>query len=118
MRGKKHSDKLKAQVTAALLLGASVTEVARRFSLPQQTVSTYKAEIPPEKFGELRSKKGKQRDNLLYDSLTASLESMARQAEAVGSAEYLEKQSAKGLALLHGVMADTSIYLFELLQAR
>jgi transposase-like protein len=110
----RHSVETKAKVVAALMLGASVSEVARQFKLPHQTVSNYKAEIPADYLGELRRKKGDMLDELVYDHMTTALVAMREQATALGDPTWIRKQSAGKLALAHGILADK---VFRLLAA-
>lgn len=112
-RGKAHEDSVKAQVVAALLLGMGVMEAAREFNLPQTTVSTYKGQIPEEKFVELRSKKGEILDEMVFDYMRSNLRALRAQAEEASEPSYIQKQPAGELATLHGVMADKLCRLLE-----
>lgn len=113
MRGKKHPDDVRARAIAALLLGATVAEVAAQLSLPSQTVSDYKNEIPDEKFGELRIKRGARLDEMVFDYMVKSLKALSKQTEAASDLEYLKTYSPSELATLHGVMADKTVRLLE-----
>jgi hypothetical protein len=88
-------------------------EIAREMDLPQSTVSTYKAEIPEDKFDTLRYKKGARLDDLVYDYLVQNLETLRAQSKAASDESYIHKQPAGELATLHGVMADKTIRLLE-----
>ena len=111
MRGKEHPDDVKAQVTAALLAGASVTEVSQQLDIPHQTVSRYRAQIPEGQLGELGRKKGERLDDLVYQCLVRNLQTLDKQAEIASDADYIRKQPAGELATLYGVMADKTIRL-------
>lgn len=113
MRGKKHSDEVQAQAMAALLAGQGVNEVAAAYSLPESTVREWKKGIPDEQFALVRAKKGERIEELLFDYLTSILATLKKQAEIVGEREYVTKQPAGELAVLHGVMADKGIRLLE-----
>lgn len=113
MRGRAHKPDTKAQVIAALLLGASVMEVARELGLPQQTVSNYKSGIPPDKLGEFGTKKGERLDELVYSYMVTNLSALQKQAEVASELDYIKKQPAGELATLHGVMADKICRLLE-----
>lgn len=98
---------------ASLLAGQGVTEVAAEYNLPDSTVSDLKKRVD-EEFGDLRSKnKGEKIESLLFDYLTTTLGTLKSQAEVVSEREYIIKQPADSLAVLHGVMADKSIRLLE-----
>jgi len=113
MRGKKHSDDVRARVIAALLAGCGVVEIARELNIPHQSVSNYKKEIPKDKLGELRQKKGERLDDLVYDYLVQNLETLRAQSKAVSDESYINQQPAGEMATLHGVIADKTIRLLE-----
>lgn len=116
MRGRKHSDEVQAQVMAALLAGQGVTEVSEQYNLPDSTVSDLRKRVD-EEFGNLRNKnRGAQIENLLFDYLTANLTALKKQAEAVSENEYIQRQPAGEIAVLHGVMADKSVRLLEAIE--
>lgn len=116
VRGKKHSDEVQAQVMASLLAGQGVSEVAAEYNLPDSTVSDLKKRVD-EEFGDLRNKnKGERIEGLLFDYLTTTLATLKNQAEIAGEREYVFKQPADSLAVLHGVMADKSIRLLEAIE--
>lgn len=111
MRGVKHPDELKAQVIASLLAGASVGETATSLSIPKQTVSEYKTQIPEDVLSQIRSKKGERLDDLVYQCLIGNLETLYDQAMVAREPDYIRKQPAGELATLYGVMADKTIRL-------
>lgn len=112
-RGKAHSDEVRAQVIAALLAGQGVGDIAAEYNLPQQTVSTIKATLTPEQFGELRCKKGEILEELIFKFLTTIFGTLQKQAEVVADADYIKKQPASELATLFGVMADKGVRILE-----
>lgn len=113
MRGKKHSDELRAQVMAALLAGQGVGEVAEQYNLDKSVVSRWKDSIPSDKLQVVATKKGEEIENLLFGYLTTTLKTLTSQAEIASERDYVTKQPAGELAVLHGVMADKSIRLLE-----
>ena len=116
MRGKKHSDEVQAQVMAALLAGQGVGEIAEQYNIPDSTVSDLRKRAE-EEFGELRKKnKGEKIEELLFNYLTQTLSTLESQAKVVSEREYIIKQPADSLAVLHGVMADKSIRLLEAIE--
>lgn len=116
MRGKKHSDEVQSQVMAALLAGQGVNEVAQAYSLPESTIREWRETLNSEQFAELRAKKGERIEELLFSYLTANLAALEAQAKVVSETEYITKQPADSLAVLHGVMADKSIRLLEAIE--
>lgn len=113
MRGKKHSDEIQAQVMASLLAGQGVNEIAAEYNLPESTVREWRSTLTPEQVAELRAKKGEQVESLLFGYLTQILTTLKAQAEVASEREYILKQPADSLAVLHGVMADKGIRLLE-----
>lgn len=104
-----HPPEIKAAVMAALLAGQGVTEVAATYNIPQQTVSDWaKNEI-----GEIRSKKGERIADLTFGYLEAILDGLTKQVQIVSTPEYISKQSAADIAVLHGVMADKGFRLLS-----
>lgn len=113
MRGKKHSDGIQAQVMASLLAGQGVSEIAAEYKLPESTVREWRSTLSPAQVAELRAKKGEQIETLLFGYLTQILTTLKAQAEVASEREYILKQPADSLAVLHGVMADKGIRLLE-----
>lgn len=112
-KGKPHNAKKKAAAIADLLTGDGVCEVAARYGLDKSVVSRWKAKIPAGELQRVATKKDADLDDTLFDCVKGSLESLAAQAKAAGDSDYLRKQSAKDLAMLHGVMFDKTFRLLE-----
>lgn len=110
MRGKKHSDDVRAAVMAALLAGQGVSEVAATYKIPVQTVSEWGKQID---FGQVRTKKENDFGDLLACYLETTLTTLREQVRLFGNREWLAKQSAADLAILHGVLADKAFRIFE-----
>ena len=110
MRGKKHSDDVRAAVMAALLAGQGVSEVAAHYKLPVETVSTWGRSVD---FAEVRTKKENDFGDLLARYLETTLTTLREQARFFRNPEWLAKQSASDLAILHGVLADKAFRIFE-----
>lgn len=100
---------------ASLLAGQGVTEVAKEYNLPDSTVSDLRKQLESQ-FGELRNKKGQEIEELLFGYLKSSITALDAQAKVVSGREYIIKQPADSLAVLHGVMADKSIRLLEAIE--
>lgn len=98
---------------AALLAGQGVTEVATQYSIDKSIVSRWRSAMPEDQLQLIATKKGEEIERLLYSYLTQTLTTLEQQARVVGEREYIIKQSADSLAVLHGVMADKSIRLLE-----
>lgn len=113
MRGRKHSDEIQVQVMAALLAGQGVMEVAREYNLPESTIREW---VDSDTVAQVRAKKGEEIEQRLFEYLVANLTALKKQAEAVSETEYIQRQPAGEIAVLHGVMADKSIRLLEAIE--
>jgi transposase-like protein len=107
-----HSDETKAAVLAdVVLIGAGAA--AAKHGISVNTVKTWK----------LRSRAGSAVEPLKKERigemvaayLEANLQALTAQAYVASDPQYIEKQPAESLAVLHGVMADKSIRLLEAL---
>ena len=98
---------------ASLLAGQGVSEIAQEYNLPESTVREWRSSLTSEQFAELRAKKGEQIESLLFGYLTQVLTTLKEQAVVASEREYIFKQPADSLAVLHGVMADKGIRLLE-----
>lgn len=98
---------------AALLAGQGVSEVAKEYNLDKSVVSRWRTAMPDDQLQQVATKKGDRIESLLYEYLTSTLETLTKQSEIVGEREYVTKQPAGELAVLHGVMADKAIRLLE-----
>ncbi len=95
---------------AALLAGQGVGQIAREYDLDKSVVSRIKNSS---KLQQLQPKKGEEIETLLFGYLQSTLATLRSQAEIVGEREYVIKQPAGELAVLHGVMADKAVRLLE-----
>lgn len=109
-----YSEDTKAQVMAALLAGQSVSAVARQYSIPRTTILRWRdmsepvASVTDSKKGEL--------GELIFDYLRKVLNTLAIQAEQFGDTQWLKKQPASEVAVLHGVLTDKAIRILEALE--
>lgn len=101
---------------ASLLAGQGVGEIATEYRLPESTIREWRETLNSEQFAELRAKKGERIEELLFNYLTANLAALEAQAKVVSENDYITKQPADSLAVLHGVMADKSIRLLEAIE--
>ncbi len=113
----RYSDEIKAECMAALLAGQSVSEVADKYNIPRGTVckwSSRKNVIVKESEPEPKREIG----DLLLDYLRATITTLKSQAEVFGEKDWIRRQPASELAVLHGVAADKAIRLLEALVKR
>lgn len=112
MRGKPLSEETKHAVIGALLAGISVTEAARKYQLPQSTVSRIKSEIPV-KLDDVGLETREELDDIIVQHLRINLVGMNRIARQTEREKWIDKQSASGLAELYAQMSNHSLQLLE-----
>ena len=107
----RRSEESKAAALAALLQGQSVNQVAKEYNLPVGTVKSWKRK---EAKGLIESSPKKDDVGALVMSyLEANLRALEAQVKVFQDAEWLKKQNAADVAVLHGVMTDKAIRLLE-----
>lgn len=105
---------------AALLAGQAVAEISRTFSLRESTIRSWRdqmAESEPGQFAEIRERKKEEIGELLLYYLRENIKSMALQVRHFGNPDWLAKQPASELAVLHGICCDKAIRLMEAAEA-
>lgn len=116
MTRRQYDDETKSAVMAALLTGQSVSSVAEEYKLPRGTVAYWSAQLnPPIDQTDPNIKKDIGDKLLTY--LSAALDTLTAQVRFFADEEWLRKQPASELAVLHGVTADKTIRLLEALSA-
>lgn len=121
MAKRDYSDQEKAAVLAALLVGQSVSSVAKEYKIPKGTVSAW-LKREQEKINAVRQDAAKQLSggqaqtefgDKLAKYMMASVDSLTSQVEVMGEKEYLRKQDMHQVAVGHGVQMDKLIRLLE-----
>lgn len=111
-RRRAYSDEVKAAALADLaLLGPGA--VATKYGIPIGTIWSWASRTAE----PLASVKKDHIGALVATYLEANLQALTAQAYVASQPEYINRQSADGLAILHGVMADKSVRLLEALHA-
>ena len=102
---------------AALVTGRAVAEVAREFQVPTSTISRWKTRVPS--IVGMEDAEGVTPQSevaaLLLDYLRSGLGTVIAQHAVMQDQEYLQRQSASELAILHGVLIDKLVRLLEAL---
>lgn len=112
----KYTNEVKAAAMAALLEGQGVSAVAANYKLPVGTVKSWKAELTGSRSQELLAPDEKATiGDRIMRYLHASLETLYAQQAVFADPEWLEKQDAHELAILHGVLTDKTIRILEAL---
>lgn len=108
---RRYSDDEKAAALAdVLLLGPGAT--AAKYAIPLGTLKTWQQEYA---IVHDPSIKKQTIEALAMNYLEASLQALSAQAYVASQPEYIERQPAGELAILHGVMADKSVRLLDAL---
>lgn len=106
-----YSDETKAAVLATLMTGASINATAKQFGVDRATVKRWRdgsgLAVAPSVAQEKKADLGEQ----LYGYLEDSIGALRSQLAVFGDADWLKKQSAADLAILHGVVADKTARL-------
>jgi len=122
-----YSPETKAAAMAALLAGQSISQVATEYKIPTGTVKGWSVLVrtTPEVVevatgttgvaSEATTKKSAQIGDLLITYLRANLTTLEAQQAVFRDADWLRKQSADALAVLHGVLTDKAVRLLEAL---
>lgn len=108
-----HPEHIKAAAMAALLTGQSAHQVARRFDLSRTTVRRWRdVAWSTVQNGPQKSTIGVQVMGVVGETLTTQRVQM----RAMQDREWLLKQSARDLALLHGTLFDQMVSVAGSLQ--
>jgi len=108
---KNHPASVVAKALAEMVAGSTVAEVSEKYSIPQQTVSGWKALLPPE-LGETRTKR-ETVEELLSIYLEKILRANIAQLDVFANADWIQRQRASELAILQGVLFDKAIRIFD-----
>lgn len=109
-----YSDQVKAQALAALLAGQAPSDVARAFGIPVGTLRSWKSrQQRGEGVAVVAMEKRERIGALLLDYLEINLETLKIQQLVFRNEEWLLKQSASEIAVLHGVSFDKAVRLLE-----
>lgn len=111
MARRSYTDEQKAAVMAALLAGQSVSEVAREYKIPEGTIKDWSSRT--DRSVPVATGKKAEIGELLVEYVRENLTTLREQAVVFRDPEWLRKQGASELAVLHGVLMDKSIRLLE-----
>lgn len=114
--GKPYDPHVKARAMAALKAGQSVPEVARATGVPVSTLRKWKQELKRENLIESPEKKA-ELGELVADYLTEILTTLTAQSRFARDEDWLRKQNAADVAILHGVLNDKAIRILAALQS-
>lgn len=108
------SEDIKRAVIAALLTGQAAAKVAEETKVSVSTVYRIRKTIGP----ELERMKQEWREEIqiqLFNTIVETQRTLRDQLEVLRNPQWLIKQSASELAILHGVLHDKQLRLLEAL---
>lgn len=110
-RGNRYSDETKAAAIAdSQFIG--VGAAAAKHGIPSGTLASWRSREDMQPIAIIKKDRIGQ---LVFAYLEANLQALTAQAYVSSDPEYINRQPADGLAILHGVMADKSVRLLEAL---
>ena len=117
MARREYSDETKAQVMAALLAGQSVSSAAQEYKIPKGTVSSWRKVALSRAIGGMVETDATQKsvtlDDLLQGYVETNLVTLREQSQFFRDKDWLRRQPASELAVLHGVLADKTVRILE-----
>ncbi len=113
--GREHPAQVKAAVMAALMQGQSVHAIAEEYDLPRTTVISWKKAIQSENIIDGPQKRD-ELGELIITYVRENLETLAAQSRHARNSDWLTKQPASELAVLHGVIADKTLRILAALE--
>ena len=116
-----YSDEVKAACLAALLAGQAPAEVAASYNVPRATLRSWKSRHGSEGQGTpalvSEDARGTRSANCCLVIWRDLIGALRKQLVVFGDPDWLRKQSAGELAVLHGVGVDKGVRLLEALEA-
>jgi hypothetical protein len=117
-RGIPADDAVRAAAIADVTLGCSISEAARKHGVSRTTVQRWcKAQgvdlatcapLVPQKRTDLGAR--------IAEYLDTGLQALTAQARVAGDPEYIKKQPAGELAILHGVLSDKLVRILAAIE--
>lgn len=115
-----HDPEKRATVLAVLIAGSTVAETSRETGIPEPTIIRWREEAgltqKPPKFQTIGTEKKRDLGELVGEYLDDVLVTLRAQAVHARDQEWLTRQDAAQLAILHGVLTDKAIRLLGALQ--
>lgn len=101
-------------VLAALLAGETQERIAQLFDIDQSTVSRWKKNIR-EELGKLAQEQREQIELNIFITILKTQHAIQSQLDVFTDPQWIKRQSAEELGILHGILHDKSIRLLEAL---
>ncbi len=111
-----YDDQTKAAVMAALLMGQSVSEVAKEYKIKPSTVRGWKSrQLNGEGVAIVTTQKREIIGALMLDGVEAQLIATKAMADVFKDPDWIRKQTASEIAVLFGVISDKTYRILEAL---
>lgn len=116
-----HDPETRAAVLAALLSGSTIADISRRLKIPDSTISRWRDQAgigpkAPKDTQWIGDEKKKDLGELVGDYLNDILVSLRAQAIHTRDKDWLDRQNAHDLAILHGTLNDKAVRLLAALR--
>jgi hypothetical protein len=116
-----HDPETRAAVLAALLSGSSIADISRRLKIPDSTIADWRDQAgigpkAPKTPGYIREEQKADLGERVGGYLDDILVTVRAQAIHTRDPEWLHRQNAHDLAILHGVLVDKAIRLLGALR--
>jgi len=108
-----YSEQVRAQALAALLTGQSFSQVAAAFGIPIGTLKSWKSRSQYAPVAADATEKRERIGALLLEYIEINLETLKIQQLAFRDEEWIHKQSASEIGVLHGISFDKAVRLLE-----
>jgi transposase-like protein len=109
MARREYDERTKAEALAALLVSQNVQAVSDEYDIPVGTLKSWKTRHFQEVMGEATL------GPLFIEYMEKALKTLIAQLSVMGDEEWLHKQTASELAVLHGVGVDKVMKMVEAL---
>jgi transposase-like protein len=107
-----YTDELKANVISDILIGTmTLKEVSEKHSVPYGTVRSWSSRVSNS--GLVATEKKPEIGDLLLQVLQLNLNAQMAQMDKFSDPDWLDRQNAHDLAILHGVLNDKAVRLIE-----
>lgn len=107
------NDSVRPKAYALLLQGHTPSYVAEEVGVSVDTVKYWKKTLMPTITASMREEWAQEIERNLYRTILMAQLAMMKQLEVMSDEEWIRKQTAHDLAILHGVTHDKGIRLLE-----
>ena len=119
MARRKYKPEVKAAVMAALLEGQKIGDIAREYDVKEGTIKSWNKRHGLQRVATVATFDAEKKETvgeLLIKYLEQNLKTLKVQAQVFSDPDWIKKQDAADMAVLHGVMTDKAVRLVEALE--